>query len=66
VAVPSYESGGVFLYHLQDGIEHTHNGTEGPILTLGKTAQAVEVPEKLVCTVDEMNDHQALSPGRRK
>src|SRR5229473_6364810 len=49
-----------FLDHLQGGVEHTHDGAERPILVLGEATQTIEMAEKLVCTVDEMNDHEAL------
>jgi len=49
-----------FLDHLQDGVEHTHDGAEWPIFVLGEATQAIEVAEKLVRTVDEMNDHEEL------
>jgi hypothetical protein len=41
-----------FLDHLQDGVNHTHDGTERSILVLGEATQTVEVAEELVCTVD--------------
>lgn len=47
----------VFLDHLQDGVEHTYNRAERPVLALGKSTQSVEMAEQLVRTVDEMNDH---------
>jgi len=49
-----------FLDHLQGGVEHTHDGAERSILVLGEPTQAIEMAEKLVCTVDEMSDHAAL------
>jgi hypothetical protein len=51
-----------FLDHLQDSVEHTHDGAKRPILALGEATQPIEVAKKLVRTVDEMNHHEALSP----
>jgi hypothetical protein len=51
-----------FLDHLQDGVKHAHNGAERSIFVLGKATEAIEVAEKFVCAVDEMNDHEALLP----
>jgi hypothetical protein len=55
----------VFLDHLQNGVEHTHYGAEGPVFILGKTTEPIEMAEKLVCAVDQMDDHTALSLGER-
>jgi len=54
-----------FLDHLQDGGEHAHDSAERSIFILGKATEAIEVAEKLVCAVDEVNDHEALSLRRR-
>jgi hypothetical protein len=44
-----------------DGVQHTHDRAERRILALIEATETMEVAEKLVCTVDEMNDHEALS-----
>jgi hypothetical protein len=49
-----------FLDHLKDGGKHAGNGAERAILVLGKATQAIKVAEKLVRTVDEVNDHASL------
>ena len=51
----------VFLDHLQNGVEDAHYGAEGPVFILGKTTEAIEMAEKLVCAVDQMDDHTAVS-----
>jgi hypothetical protein len=43
--------------HLQHGVEHTHHGAERAVVPLGKPPQSVKMAEKLVRTVDEVNDH---------
>jgi hypothetical protein len=45
------------LDHLQHSMQHTDHGTEGPIRAFSEAAKAVEVAEKLVRAVYEMNDH---------
>jgi hypothetical protein len=50
------------LDHLQHGAEHADHGAIGSILATALAAKAVEVAEKLVRAVDEMNDHSGLSP----
>jgi len=45
------------LDHLEDALQHANNGAVRAVHALVKPAQAVEVPEKLVGAVDEVNDH---------
>ena len=52
--------GSLFLDHLQHGVEHTHNGTERRVVTLGEATQTIEMSEKLVRAVDEMNNHVGI------
>lgn len=49
------------LDHLQHGVEHPDHGAPGPVLTLSKTPQSVEMPEQLVGAVNEMCDHASSS-----
>ena len=51
------------LDHFQHRVEYTQHGPVRPVLALGKAAQAVEMPEQLVCAVYEMNDHASLCRG---
>src|SRR5581483_4281412 len=51
--------GGALLDHFQYRIEHAQHRATGPILALVEATQAVEVPEELVCAVNEVNNHGA-------
>jgi hypothetical protein len=45
------------LDQFQDRLEHADDRAQGPVLPLGEAAQAIEVPEQLVGSVDDVNDH---------
>ena len=45
------------LDHLQHGVQHASNGAEWFVFSLVPAALAVEVAEKLVGAVDQVNDH---------
>ena len=45
------------LDHLEHGLQHTDDSAVRTVLAFGKPAQAVEVTEELVGTVDEMTQH---------
>src|ERR1700726_2535671 len=49
------------LDHLQHRLKDADHGAEGRVRALVESAQAVEVAEKLVGAVDEMNDHGVVS-----
>ena len=63
------QMGRALLDHLQHGVEHPDDRAAGPVLTLSKTPQPVEMPEQLVGAVDEVYDHASSShaaAGRRE
>jgi hypothetical protein len=43
--------------HLENGLQHADDGTVRAVFAFGKPAQAVEVTEEFVSTVDEVNNH---------
>ena len=49
------------LDHLQHSMQHTDHGAEGPIRAFSEAAKAVEVAEKLVRAVYEMNDMLSMA-----
>src|SRR2546426_1581498 len=51
------------LDHLQHGLQHADHGAERPVLAFVEATQAVEVPEQLVGTVYEVDDHASLCRG---
>jgi hypothetical protein len=50
---------GALLEHLQHGVQHTYHGPIGLICALGEAAQAIEVPEEFVGSVNEVDEHGA-------
>jgi hypothetical protein len=49
------------LDHLQDAVQNADHCAERPVLALREAAQAVEVPEELICAVDEVDDHGSVT-----
>jgi hypothetical protein len=43
--------------HLEHGLQHADDGAVRTVFALGKPAQAVEVTEKFVGPVDQVDDH---------
>ena len=50
------------LDHLEHGLQHADDGAVRAILAFGKSAQAVEVTEEFVSTVNNVDDHHAHLP----
>jgi hypothetical protein len=55
---------GATFDHFQYRIEHAYDRTIGSVLTLGEAPQTVEVPEQLVGSVYDVNDHLGYSAVR--
>jgi hypothetical protein len=45
---------------LQDGVQHTIYGSEGPTLTFAEAADAIELAKQLICAIYQVNDHMAV------
>src|SRR5262245_43862763 len=61
------EMRGALLDHLEHGIEHADDRVEGAISSLVEAARSVEVTDKLVGAIDQVDDHAGLSrPPPRK
>ncbi len=45
------------LDHLEDGLQHTYDSAVGAVFAFGEPAQAVEMTEEFVGSVDEIDDH---------
>ena len=55
MATPRYRV--AVLDHLENGLQHADDRAVGAVFAFGEPAQAVEVTEELVGTVDEVNNH---------
>lgn len=49
--------------HLQNRVEHAYDGAESAILPVGCATQSVEVTEKLVRPVDQVDDQKFVKLG---
>jgi hypothetical protein len=48
---------GAAFDHFEQRVEHAYDSTIGSILALVEAAQTVEVPEQLVGSIHDVNDH---------